>query len=96
MKKLTKEPSEKWICHAPGIEQFDYQMNSLGAGTDRALYYSKTIGKDRVYRSDYPTPPPIPVNDFELFIFDNKRSANIMCSKINKAYNDRFKPLFKL
>ena len=88
--------NEKYICFAQGVEQFDFKGNTLGVGHDRALYYSKSIGKDRVYRSGYPTPPETPVNDFVLFEFDNKRSANIMCNKINKAYNDVFVPRFLL
>jgi hypothetical protein len=85
---------EKWICTAEGVEQFDCNRNSLGIGNKRALYYSKSIGKNRVYRSDYPTPPAVPVNDFVLFELDNKKAANIMCSKINTAHNDVFKPQF--
>lgn len=86
----------KYICHAKGVEKFDYQMNSLGVGEDRALYYSKSIGKGRMYRSSYPKPPDNPKNDFLLFEFDNKREAHVMCNKINAAYNDVFKPLYIL
>lgn len=82
----------KYICFAQGVEQFDFKGKSLGIGDDRALYYSKSIGKGRIYRSSYPTPPSNPKNDFVLYQFDNDNEASDMCSKINSAYNDVFKP----
>lgn len=83
---------EKYICFAQGVEQFDYQGKSLGIGNDRALYYSKSIGKGRIYRSSYPTPPDNPKNDFVLFHFKEENDSLSMCIKINAAYNDVFKP----
>ncbi len=54
----------------------------------RALYYSKEIGTGRVYRSSYPTPDDF---SFELFRFKDESEAQVLCDKINSAYNDTFK-----
>jgi len=84
---------KKYICHSAAKEQFDYKGISLGMGNERALYYSKSIGKRRVYRSSYPTPPANPVNDFVLFDFDDQDEAISFCNGVNIAYKDDFEPL---
>lgn len=53
----------------------------------RALFYSPTIGKHRVYRQG--------ISDsgkgLKLLTYKRKSSAESICSQVNKAYNDKFK-----
>ena len=81
---------QKYICIAKGKEQFNYKGESMGMGNDRALYYSRSLGRGRVYRSSYPTPPVNPKNDFRLLSFVNQENAHVLCSQINAVYNDCF------
>jgi hypothetical protein len=81
-----------FICHSSEKEQFDYKHESFGMRHERALYYSKSLGKGRVYRSSYPRPPVTPKNDFELYKFDSEDDAIGFCNSINIAYKDDFKP----
>ena len=46
-----------YICVAPSKEQFNVNGKSLGMSGERALYYSKNLGKHRVYRSSLPLEP---------------------------------------
>ena len=47
----------KYICLAPSKEQFNVNGESLGMSGERALYYAKSVGKHRIYRSMYPLEP---------------------------------------
>lgn len=85
----------KYICFSPGKEQFDIKGNSLGISVDRAIYYAKSIGKRRIYRSSYPIEPYMfkgnDINkDLELFIFDTRIEAQNVCDKVNNVYGDKF------
>lgn len=75
-----------YICYAKGVEQFNVNNESLGIGDDRALYYAKSVGKHRIYRSGY----PIKGNkDFELFKFKSEKQAEKLC----KQMGENFTPL---
>lgn len=85
----------KYICFAPSKEQFDVNGNSLGMGCERAIYYSKKIGKHRVYRQSYPIEPNMfkgkDINkDLELLYFNTKIEAQRLCTEINNVYGDDF------
>jgi hypothetical protein len=84
--------SKKFICHSKAKVQYDWLGNPQGMGVDRALYYSKSLSKERIYRSSYPKPPAHPNNDFELFKFSNLKAAQDQCDSINNAHNDDFSP----
>lgn len=85
-----------YICKAPSKEQFSVSGKSLGMSGERALYYSKSVGKHRIYRSSYPLEPYYfngkDINkDLKLFRFNSFRRARNLCHMINKHYGDDFK-----
>ncbi|MEG1022364.1 MAG: hypothetical protein RSE50_12705 [Myroides sp.] len=55
----------------------------------RALYYSRGLGRHRVYRSKYPIPD---YKTFKLFTFKNIKNAQKLCDEINEVYSDDFEP----
>lgn len=81
---------KKFICYSQAREQFNYKGDSLGMGDQRALYYTPSVGRGRVYRSAYPEPSS---KNLKILTFDNEEKASSLCSRINEAYNDDFKPL---
>lgn len=85
----------KYICVSPDKEVFNINGESLGMRGERALYYSKDIGKHRVYREPYPiTPYWWGFNNLnekmKLLEFNNKQKAQKLCDEINGAYGDDF------
>ena len=85
----------KYICVSPDKEAFNINGESLGMRGERALYYSKDIGKNRVYRQSYPIEPYFwglkDLNEnMKLFEFNNKQKAQELCDEINSAYGDDF------
>ena len=85
----------KYICIAPSKEQFNVNGESLGMSGERALYYSESVGKHRVYRQSYPLEPYYwglkDINeDMKLFEFKNKEKAQKLCNEINEVYGDDF------
>lgn len=85
----------KYICWSPSKEQFNINGESLGMSSERALYYAKSIGKHRIYRSSYPLEPEIfngkDINqDLELLVFNTSIEAERLCTEINDVYNDDF------
>lgn len=85
----------KYICVAPDKEEFNIYGKSLGMRGERALYYSKDIGKHRIYRQSYPIKPDYfrgtDINkNMKLFVFKNKQKAQELCNEINGVYNDDF------
>lgn len=82
--------NQKFICHSKAKMQYDYLGNPIGMGDERALYYSKSIGKGRVYRSGYPNPSDL---SFKPYEFNNQDKAQEQCNSINAAYNDDFAPM---
>lgn len=85
-----------YICVAPSKEQFNVNGKSLGMSGERALYYSKRLGKHRIYRSSYPLEPyyfnGTDINeDLKLFRFNSFWRALKLCHEINKHYGDDFK-----
>ena len=87
---------KKYICVAPDKEAFDINGKSLGMQGERALYYSKDIGKHRIYRNSYPSITPFIFNGkninekLKLFYFNNIPDAEKLCVEINNAYGDNF------
>lgn len=85
----------KYICVSPDKEMFNVKGESLGMIGERALYYSKSIGKHRVYRSSYPLKPYIfrgkDINrGLNLLVFNTLKKAQQLCDEINNAYGDNF------
>ncbi len=85
-----------YICVAPSKEQFNVNGKSLGMSGERALYYSKNLGKHRVYRSSLPLEPyyfnGTDINmDLKLFRFNSFWRALKLCHEVNKYYGDDFK-----
>lgn len=86
----------KYICVAPDKEVFNVNGESLGMQGERALYYSKDIGKHRIYRSQYPTPAPYMFNgknineNLKLLYFNTNIEAKKLCTEINDVYGDDF------
>lgn len=85
----------KYICWSPSREHFNIDGESLGMSGERALYYAKSIGKHRIYRSFYPLEPEIfngkDINqDLELLIFNTSIQAERLCTEINDVYVDDF------
>lgn len=77
---------QQFICFAKGVEQFNHYNESCGIGEDRAIYYSKSIGKRRLYRSGY----PIPTKGLTLLTFDSEEKAIACCKNTNEQFNDTF------
>lgn len=77
----------KYICVAPDKENFNIYGKSIGMEGERALYYSKSLHRQRIYRSSYPTPCE---KDFKLFIYKDKSKAQNLCDLVNKVYKDNF------
>ena len=85
-----------YICVAPSKEQFNISGESLGMSGERALYYAKSIGKRRVYRSSLPLEPyyfnGVDINaDLKLFRFNSFKRARALCHEVNEHYGDDFK-----
>ena len=85
----------KYICWSPNKEMFNVNGESIGMRGERALYWSKSVGEHRVYRSSYPKEPyyfrGVDINDdLKLFEFDNKKIAKNLCKEINNVYGDDF------
>ena len=85
-----------YICVAPSKEQFNINGKSLGMSGERALYYSQSIGKHRIYRSCYPIEPyyfgGVDINrDLKLFRFNSYKRALKLCHAVNEHYGDDFK-----
>lgn len=85
----------KYICFSPSKDQFDVNGNSLGMSGDRAVYYAKSVGKRRIYRSLYPIEPYMfkgeDINkDLELLIFNTSIEAKRICDEVNNVYGDNF------
>lgn len=85
----------KYICLSPSKEQFNVNGESLGMSGERALYYAKSVGKHRIYRSTYPLEPYIfkgkNINDdLELLYFNTSIEAQRICDEINDVYGDDF------
>lgn len=85
-----------FICKAPSKEQFDVYGKSLGMSGERALYYAKSLGKHRIYRSSYPLEPyhfnGKDINaDLKLFRFTSYIRALKLCHEVNSHYGDDFK-----
>lgn len=57
---------------------------------ERAIYYAKSVGKHRLYRSGYPVPDQ---NGLILFEFKDIEKAFRMCDDTNDIFNDDFKPI---
>jgi len=55
---------------------------------DRALYYEKSIGRSRLYRSGYPEPY---FPNLALKTYKTKKGAQKDCDYINNYYGDNFK-----
>lgn len=85
----------KYICVASDKEMFNVSGESLGMIGERALYYSKSVGKHRIYRSSYPLKPYIfrgkDINkDLNLLVFNTPKEAQNLCDEINNVYGDNF------
>lgn len=79
----------KYFLFSKGVEQFNVNKESLGIGDDRAVYFAKSIGKHRLYRSGYPKPND---KDFELLTFDTLLEAQQEANNTNQTNNDNFEP----
>lgn len=76
------------ICYSPAKEGFNYRGESIGIGSDRALFYHKHI-PGRYYRRSLPC-----INDsLCLCTFKSIEKAQELCDTINQNHNDDFKPL---
>ena len=53
---------------------------------DRAIYYSKQIGRSRCYRNGYPLSP----FGLALFKYKKRENAQKLCDTINKALGENF------
>lgn len=85
----------KYFCLAPSKEIFDVSGNSLGMQGERALYYSKSVGNHRTYRSSYPLESYIfkgkNINkDLDLLVFNTSKEAQQLCDEVNNVYRDNF------
>jgi hypothetical protein len=80
---------KRFICFSPSKEHFNAAGQSLGMGDDRALFYSPSVGRQRLYRSSYPDP----TKGLKLLTFKTESVAQSRCNSINKAYNDDFSTL---
>jgi hypothetical protein len=79
-----------FIVFAKGVEQFDFMGNSLGIGSDRSLYYNKSIGRRRLYRSAYPLEKVLGTSHFVLYTFPTREEAQVQANHVNEVYNDNF------
>lgn len=52
----------------------------------RALFFSQTIGRGRVYRSSLESPQ----KGFKLFSYKSAKNAQRLCDEINKKASDSF------
>lgn len=81
------ENKPQYICFAKGVEQFDVKGNSLGIGHDRAIYYSRSIGRKRFYRNAYPNPNS---SGLTLLTFGSEKGAKSVCDLTLEVHNDNF------
>lgn len=79
-----------YILFAKGIEEFNINNESLGIGHDRSVYYCKSIGRHRLYRSSYPLATTGPNKKLSLFVFSTLKQAEDCRDYTNKIHNDRF------
>jgi len=77
---------KKFYLFAPAKEHFDYRGISLGMGNDRKIYYPKSVGKHRAYRSDANNP----AKGLTLMTFSSKESAQKVADYTNENFNDNF------
>ncbi|MCK9470323.1 MAG: hypothetical protein M0Q88_01030 [Bacilli bacterium] len=56
----------------------------------RALYYSKKLGKHKIFRSYMLKNES---KEFKLIAYKQKKRIQRICDNINKKYNDDFKPI---
>jgi len=75
-----------YIVTSKDKEVFNVNGDSLGMRGERALYYSKSLGRHRIYRREYPNTD----KSFVLFKYKSKVRARDLCDQINEAYNDDF------
>lgn len=84
--------SKVYVCIAPSKEQFDNYDNYLGESGERALYYHTDIGRNRIYREEYPI---CSIKKLKLLKYKSLKYAQQVCDVINNAYGDNFKPLLE-
>ena len=76
----------KYICISDSKEQFDINNESLGQSGERALYYSNTLHRKRIYRQSFPSSQ----KDMKLFAYKSKKRSQELCDEVNDAYGDDF------
>jgi len=77
----------KFICTSEAKDALDYRNKKIGVTEKRALFYSSSSVRNRIYRRDMKSRGP----RMKLFTFTKKESAQSLCDRINETYNDDFK-----
>ena len=77
----------KFICTSEASDALNFKGEKIGVSEKRALCYSPSIGRRRVYRSSFDNPQ----NGLRVKTFKRKGNAEALCDEINKVYNDSFK-----
>lgn len=76
-----------YICVEKAKEVFNVNGESLGKGSDSALYYLKDLGRRRIYRQTYPTPQ---YKGLKLFTYKRKENAQKLCDYTNSIFNSKY------
>lgn len=77
----------RFICVSDEKPSFNYKGEAQGTIPKRGLFFHQQIGRRRVYRRDFDSPPAV----FKLKVFVTKQQAQNLCNSINEAHNDDFK-----
>ena len=67
------------------------KKNKEKGNDKRALFYSTSIGRRRIYRQGFGKNQKEWLKGMKLLTYKSKSYAQKICDEINKAYNDDFK-----
>lgn len=78
----------KYIVTSDGGKELkNASGNVIGVQEKRGLFYSKAVGRHRIYRSSFPNP----ANGLSLLVYKTKEKAQRICDRINFFHQDDFK-----
>lgn len=78
---------DTFIITSEPKEQFDFKGKSLGMGHKRALFYSPSVGRTRVYRNSFSSPQ----GNLKILEYKSRSYAQKICDRVNKNLGEDFK-----
>ena len=91
----SPEENGKWVTRKNPFYEATFMPYDLsptyicvtrGRNNKRALYFLRSIGRRRIYRSHFDFPP----SKFRLLTYKNKNNAIFVCEQVNKFHGDNF------